>query len=134
MNPAEDYNIVRDWNKAQGMTHYTDEHIQIKRDIGIRLISLQNSGLRPVGVAITTYWCGQTPKIQFVMGGGEIKNIGINPYGGPMQFLHLLDLETHRPVGTPYAFRTDSNWFVLRDGLNKYYIHSFKTGAFSAQK
>lgn len=133
--PKNAYNIIRDWNKLQGMTHPSDEHIQIRRDVNSRYITIENSGERIVGVAITTYWCGETPKIQFILGPGEIKHLGINSYGGPMQFIHLLNSDTGDVIGTPTSLNTRSNQFVIRDGLQKLFIQTFyRSGCYSAQK
>ena len=52
------YNHVRDFDKLQGMTHASDQHIQPLRDINHRYISVENSGQRPVGIAIRTYAAG----------------------------------------------------------------------------
>jgi hypothetical protein len=130
--PYNDYSITRDWNQTQGYTHPSDEHIQIRADINVRHVSIENSSERPIGVAITTYYQGPLPNIQFVLNGGELKSVGINTIGGPMQFIHILDPQTKMPVGSPTAFRTDCNSFVLRDGLNKWYVQFFKTTGFRA--
>jgi hypothetical protein len=128
--PSNAYNIVRDWNKAQGMTHVSDEYIQLRRDLNIRHISVENSSERPIGVAIATYFQGPIPDIQFILQGGEIKDVGVNSFGGPMQFIHILDPITRKPVGTPGDLRTDCSSFVLRDGVNKWFVHNFKKSGF----
>jgi hypothetical protein len=127
-------NIVRDWNKLQGFTSPTDTHIQIKRDLNSRYVTLENSSERPIGIAITTFYGdvspGVTPKLQFILQGGEVKNIGINPIGSPMQYIHILDPNNGKRVGACTSFRTDSNQFVLRDGLNAWFIQPFQRTAF----
>jgi hypothetical protein len=58
------FNHVRDYNKLQGMTHPSDIHIQTSRDINHRYITVENSGRRPIGVAIRTYpakYCNGLP-------------------------------------------------------------------------
>ncbi len=127
------HNIVRDYNKAQGTTHPTDLSYQIIRDTGLRYVNVQNSSVRPIGCAITTYSSGPTPPILFSLGPGEIKHIGINSHGGPPQFIWILDLQTKLLVGEITMIRSNSNSLVLRDGLNKWYVHFFAS-SFSASK
>lgn len=125
-DPANAYNITRSWNEAQGFTNVADEITLIRRDINIRHVSIENSSPdNSVGIAITTYFEGPIPKIQFVLGCGQIKSVGINTIGGPMQFLWILDLKGC-PLGPPKDFRTDCNQFVLRQGLNKWFVQTFQ--------
>jgi hypothetical protein len=132
--PSNDYNIVRDFNMVQGTTHPTDTVVQPLRDINYRYVTIENSSVRAIGIAITTFYCGPMPKMQFVVGPGEVKNIQINSFGGPMQFIHLLDPITEEPIGAPTAFRTDANSFVLRDGINKVFVHFFRRPSYRAAK
>lgn len=129
-NPKYASNIVRDWNKLQGFTSPTDTHIQIKRDLNSRYVTLENSSQRPVGIAITTYYGDPLPKLQFILDGGEVKNIGINPIGSAMQFIHILDPVNGERIGSCTSFRTDCNQFVLRDGLNGWFVQCFQRTAF----
>lgn len=127
ITPSNSYNIVRDWNKAQGMAHPSDEYIQIRRDIDIRRISVENSSERSVAIAIMPYHQGPIPTPQFTLIGGEIKNVAVNLPDGPQQYIHILDPVTKKVVGHPYVIRHDANSFVLRDGLNMWFIQAFKT-------
>lgn len=128
------HNIVRDWNKAQGTTHPSDLAYQIPRDIGIRYITVQNSSVRPIGAAITTYSSGQVPPILFTLAPGEIKHLGINSHGDVIQFIWMIDLQTKLPVGEVTAIRSNAQDLVLRDGLNKWFVHFFARPSFSASK
>lgn len=125
------YNIVRSWNMIQGMTSPTDAHVQILRDINYRYVSIENSALRPISFAITTYSSGPTPKIQYTLKAGEIKAVAINSFGESMQYLWVLSLKGE-PVGNSYPFRTDSNTFVIRDGVNKFWVDPFHFPSFRA--
>jgi hypothetical protein len=130
ITPSNAYNIVRDWNKLQGFTHPSDEHIQIRRDIDTRRISVENSSERSISISIMPYYQGPLPVAQFTLIGGEIKNVGVNLPDGPMQYIHILDPKTKKPVGQPYALRHDCNAFVLRDGINKWQISAFQMTGF----
>ena len=126
-------NQVRDYNIAQGTSHPSDLTHQIIRDYNIRYVTVENSSVEPIGVAITdSQLQNQTPPINFTLAGGEIRHIGINTIGGPMQFIHTIDLSSHRHVADPYPFRTDANQFVLRHGIAKWFIQAFKRSSYRA--
>jgi len=131
--PSKAANIVRDWDKAQALTHPTDQHVQILRDIGIRYVSIENSGLRPIGIAITTFYEGVLPKLQFVLQPGDVKPLGINSHGSSLQFVHILDPITQKPVGSPFPIRSNAQQLVLRDGLNMWFVQAFQTPGFAVR-
>jgi hypothetical protein len=125
------YNIVRDWEKLQGYTDVSDEIIQIRRDLNSRHVSIENSGQRPVSIAIASYYdCPPTPNINFTLQAGEVKNIGVNTMDGPIQYIHMLDPVTKKHVGSPYPLHHNIQSFVLRDGLNKWFVQGFQTAGF----
>lgn len=127
ITPSNSYNIVRDWNKMQGMTHPSDEHMQIRRDIDSRRVSIENSSERTVSIAIMPYKEGPIPNPQFTLEGGEIINVGVNLPDGPLQFIHIIDPKSKKIIGAPYGLRHDANSFVLRDGINMWFVQAFKT-------
>ena len=131
-NHSDKYNIVRDFDKVQGTTHPTDLSYQIRRDIGVRYITVENSSPYPIGVAIMPYMSGETPRINFILERGEIRHLGINSHGGPPQFIWLLDVNTKLPVGESTMTQRNSNSFVIRQGLNKYFIQLFQRPSYRA--
>jgi len=128
------YSIVRSWNKSQGFTAAPDQAYQIPRDIGLRHVSVENSSLRPISIAITPYISGPTPEILTTLYPSEIKDIGINSHGGPPQFLWMLDPSSGKIVGEPVIIQSNSNQLVLRDGVNKWWVHFFSRPPYAAAK
>lgn len=126
-DPKYYYNIVRDWNKAQGYTNPADAITVIPRDINIRYISLENSSPAPVAIAITIYGClAPVPKARFLIQGGEIKHLGVNTQGGPTQYIWMLDPKTGKVVGQTKPINTNANEFVLRQGINEWFVQTFR--------
>lgn len=128
----ENYNIVRDWDKSQGVTHATDLSSQILRDYNVRYVTVENSSPFPIGVGITSYLTGPVPPIKFSLGSGEIKHLALNTQGGPTQYLWILDLETGKVVNNPTPFQRISNSFVLRHGLNKWFVQYYSRPSYAA--
>lgn len=126
------HNIVRDWNKLQGTTHPSDLSYQIRRDVNSRYITIENSSPNRISIAITPYIVGETPNPLFTLLGGEIRHIGINSQGQNQQFIWLLDPKTKKPIGTTTALKRTANQFVLRDGLNGWFVQCFRRAVYSA--
>lgn len=120
------YSIVRDYNKVQGVTHPSDTSNEILRDYQIRYISIQNSSLRPVSFAITVYQFGPTPSILRTLKGGEMIHLGVNLPDGPAQWLWILDPQSKQPVGPPRIIDRHGTDFVLRDGVNEWWVDIFQ--------
>lgn len=127
-------NIVRDYNKAQGSTHVTDLSFQILRDYHLRNVSIQNSSYDCVVVGITNYHHGPPPAIKFLLEPGEIREVGINSQGGPLQFIWLLNPKTLALLGPPHPLQRNSNSFVIRAGLNKWFVQNFSHPSYYAAK
>lgn len=126
--------MARSYNKAQGVSNPADLSFQIMRDINMRYVTVENSSTSSaIGIAIAnSYEMQPMPPIKFALAPGEIRHIGINTIGEHMQWLHMIDLATKNHVGDPYAFRTDSNQFVLREGINKWFVQPFHRPSYSA--
>lgn len=125
--PENAYNIVRDWNKAQGLSHPTDEVNRVRRDINVRYVSIENSSRDSyVGVAIESSMCGgPDPAIKFVLAPGEVRAIAINTHGGPAQYITPLNPSTGKRIGTTTVLSTNASQFVLREGMNEWFTHKF---------
>lgn len=126
------YNTVRNFNKLQGTTHPSDLHVQIRRDINNRYITVENSSIRPIGFAIVSYVSGPVPKILKTLLPGEIVHLGINSQGSYPQYVWILSPETSQPVSRPCLIRSTSNSLVLRDGVNKWWVDFFSRPVYSA--
>ena len=61
---------------------------------------------------------------------GEIRDIGINSHGGPLQYIYLLNPESGKNygkmVGTPSPIQTDGQEYVIRSGVNLWWTQKFK--------
>ena len=125
-------NIVRDYNKVQGVTSPTDLSTQIIRDYNVRYVSIENSSRNPIALGFTTYPTGPVPKPRLFLRGGEIKNIAINPQGSTQQYLWILDPNTHQTVGFTQPFSRNANSFVLRDGINMWWIQEYRRPSYAA--
>lgn len=134
-------NIVRDYRKVQGMTNPSDSHIQPIRDLGVREVSIENSGNRTIGVALMLYpfeavrdKTAEKPDVQFWIKPKSIKFLAVNPPDCPLQFIHLFDTNKNY-IGQGGILRTDANQFVIRDGINETFIQYFRhSRVWTAQK
>lgn len=125
-----------DYNIAQGVSNPSDLAPQIIRDINLRYVTIENSSVdNAIGIAIAnSYEMNPRPPIKFSLSPGEIRHIGVNTIGEQMQYIHMIDLVTKNHVGDPYALRTDANQFVLRDGINKWWVSPFHRPSYHATR
>jgi len=125
-------NKVQNYSMLQGVTHPSDLSYQVIRDINSRYITIENSSNRTIGVAIATYICGETPKIMFLIVPGQVHHLGVNSHGEVTQYIWLINPENGLQVSDPKSIQSNANQFVCRDGINGWYIHTFKMAAYRA--
>ena len=128
--------VVRDWNVAQGISHPTDLSYQIPRDINIRRVSIENSSpYTAVGIAIMdSFELVPNLPLNFILRPGEIRHIGINTIGEPIQYIHIMDINTKKHLGEASPLQTITNQFVLREGINKWFVSRYHQPNYSASK
>ena len=126
--PYIDMNQFYDTNKLQGVTHPFDT--SIPRDLNTRWVSIENSSLRPIGIAIVNYYSGPTPVMTKLMRPGEVFNASINTVDMPDQFIHILNPDNGLPVSYPTILDRMSNQFVLRDGLNLWFVQKYRRSSY----
>lgn len=131
-------NIIRNWNQVQGTTGVEDDLWKIRNDINVRHISIENSSPNhSIGIAIQTYYLlGSTevPKLQFILRPGEIRDLAVNPHGSELQYIYLLNPQTNKMVGSPSPIQSNAQQYVVRDGINKYWIDRFKSSGYYTQR
>jgi hypothetical protein len=119
-------NHVRDYNKLQGVSHFSDLYGLGRRDINHRRVTIENDGGHPVGVGITIYPYGETPQPNFILQPKESKDVAINSYNSTPQYLWILNLETKESLGQHDIIGSNTSHIVLKQGLNKWMILYFK--------
>ena len=125
--PYTDPNIVKDWRVIQGVTSGTDLGQGWQPwNIHVRGITIENGSDTPVIVVINNdinnpHKDGRS----FYLEGKELKEVGINSQGGTAQFIHLFDYKTKWAVSEPTILDRTTNSFVLRNGLNKWFVHRY---------
>lgn len=118
-------NIVRDYNKNQGVTHPSDIIRTVPRDYSTRKISIENSSVNDVLVAIVAYVDGPVPENTIYLKGGEVRYFSINPQGTNPQYLWILNAENKLVMNYPALIKSTANSLVLREGVNKWNVQYF---------
>lgn len=118
--------VVRSYKKLQGIEKESRRYGVPPRDINSRPVSIENSSPRDVGIAVTSWGGGdRIPPPRFYLRGGESKTISINSKGGNSQWIWLLDPSTKKPLGHPTIFHNHANSFVIREGLNMWFVQFY---------
>jgi hypothetical protein len=102
------------------------------RDINFRYVQITNSSpTTPIGIGISVAPnLFPIPPIKFTLAPAEVRHLGVNTIGEQMQFIHMLDIESKLHVGDPAPLNTNSNSFVIRQGLNKWQVQNFHFPSF----
>lgn len=122
-------NLVKDYNLYQGVYHPSDSHVA-RRSLNVRRVLIENTGSLEVSVRISSTMYGR--KTNFSLGPGEGKFIGINPIGEGPQYITIHHPLTGERVSNPTPLSRDSNQFVIREGMNNYFIHKFYSASLNA--
>lgn len=124
-------NVVRDYEKLQGISHPADLIGRIPRSLDTRLISIENSSCRPVAIGISIN-ISEVPPAILLLHPLQTKYLGVNPMGEADQFIHILNPKTGAPVGDPEIIARNANAFVLRDGETKWWVSKMSRPGFHA--
>lgn len=123
----EEHNVVVDFNKLQGVAHPADL-FYIPRSLNSRYITVENGSCKYVSIVIDTN-VNQTNEVKnemmFTLRPLETKFLGINASGEQAQFIHIYNPQTKKLIGDPEILGRDTNSFVIREGINKYWIQRF---------
>ena len=124
-------NIVREYNKVQGTTHPSDLSGQIIRDINVRYITLQNTLSQKVAFIIKNSEQLESAESLsgdwFVIEGSQTLHLAINPHGSTAQYLLLADptIQTPKIMSNAIYLRSNANDFVIRGGINRWWVDFF---------
>ena len=127
-------NKVLDYNVLQGVSHPSDLSTRIIRDINYRYITIENSSdEKTVGIAITnSMMTNHTPPIAFRLAPGEIRHLAVNSPGlSVIQAIHMIDPVNGQFLGDPSVIQSP-NSYVIRHGLNKFWIQGFTRPSYRA--
>lgn len=65
------------------------------------------------------------PRIDFIIRPHEIKYLGVNTNDAPGQFIYIIDITSGVIVGPPQFIERTVNQFVLREGINSWWVQKF---------
>lgn len=81
----------------------------------------------PRGMDYEKLNASEYPGTTFLIYPDESRFLGLNPYDGPIQFMHILDPHTGNPVGNPIELRHNAQNFVLREGIQGWFFQPFQS-------
>lgn len=121
--------MFRNWNLLQGYGDVSDEIVYTRRDINSRKISIENSGYSEVLFTISPYYdkIGVNYK---KLKPHEVFYAAVNTVDDEPQYIFLISTKDKKVIGGPFQIRSDANQYVIRQGLNKWYIQPFQQSFF----
>ena len=122
----EDVNTVKDYRILQN--EQDPGNVSLPININSKHIRLENNSMKPVLVYITTAGnsfgeCAPTYskmgfKPQFLLLGGQVRDLGVNMPDEKPQFIWLFDPITGILLNSPHIIRRQANQFVIIEGVH----------------
>lgn len=121
-------NVVKDWANYQGYYYPTSD--QIRRYLDVRRVTIENSGGTTVVAAIFTNPRQSANTVTVALKPRETRVLGMNTRDDPVQFVVAVDPKTRRDIGTVREIPSDATNLVFREGINGWFVQSFKNVVF----
>lgn len=122
--PYLDMNIVKDYRTLENQQD--PGQVSIRQNVNTRHVRLENNSKKSYLIGINLYnYFPYRPKPQFLLRGGEVRDLAVNMPGQKMQYIWTYDPVTNRVTGDPHTMRQNINTYVLNEGENRTWIHDF---------
>lgn len=120
----------------QGVSYQSQLKYQPRRVLGTKHISIENSSPTDLAhFAITNNHVEEDASAltTITLGPGKSVQLSVNAPGETPQFIHILNKSSKYIgesfcLGPSYAIRSDAQSFVLRHGLNSWFVQPFVKG------
>jgi len=118
-----DKNTVKDYRILENKQDPGD--VSLVQNVNTKHIRLESNTMKPLLVAISTqgrqFECTDTfttlgLKPQFLLKGGQVRDLSVNMPGERMQYIFLFNPENGGIVNTPHPIRAHINQFVVNEG------------------
>jgi hypothetical protein len=128
-------NITKDYQMLEN--HPDPGQVTLRQNVNVKHLRIENNSDKPVDVAITTFQYADEdtyPKPLFRIEPKAVKDLGVNPPGGPTQFIWLFDIDSGNLVNDVHAIHNQVNQVVLNEGENHWWIMDLSQPGYSTQK
>lgn len=125
-------NIVKDYRTLENQQD--PGMVSLRQNINTRHIRIENSSTKDVLIGINTYSDYRyRPKPQFLLRGGEVRDLAINMPGQISQWIWMYSPITGRVLGDPHITKWFANTYVIREGENRFWLSEFNNRGYNAQ-
>lgn len=120
-------NNVKDWNRLQGLSHPYARTFYPHKTMNYRHISLENDSGKDLYFKISG---GEVlSEKKYLLKAYSSLDIGVNCSSGSPQFITVYDTND-RELIEPFSITSNSNQYVIKEGLNSLWIHRFQRAAY----
>lgn len=118
-NKVKDYMILEN--------HRDPGQISLRQNINVKHIRIENNSKKDVLVGICLSGDIFTvPHPQFMLKGGQSKDLGVNMPGERIQYIWLFHPINKKLLNTPHPIRNHINSYTLIEALNNWWIMDFR--------
>lgn len=124
INPFPNFNIVKDYRVLENQQD--PGQVAIRQNVNTKHIRIENNSKKDLLVGLNLYHdFPHRPKPQFLLRGGEVRDLAINMPGEAQQFLWYYSPDTLRVLGDPHPLRWNINTFAINEGQNRFWVMDF---------
>ena len=122
--PYFDFNTVKDYRTLENQQD--PGQVSIRQNVSTRHVRVENNSKKDILIGINIHQDFLfRPKPQFLLRGGEVRDLAINIPGERQQFLWSYSPITGKVLGDPHPMRWNINTFVINEGSNRFSVMDF---------
>lgn len=122
--PYYDVNTVKDYRTLENQQD--PGQVSIRQNVNSRHVRIENNSKKDVLIGINLYRLfDYRPKPQFLLRGGEVRDLAIAMPGERIQYMWTYDPASMRTIGDPHPLRWNINTFVINEGQNRFWVMDF---------
>lgn len=117
-------NIVKDYRVLENQQD--PGAVSLMQNVNTRHIRIENNSSYPllIGINLTRDWT-ERPSPQFLLRGGEARDLAVNMPGQNTQFMWIYSPITNKVVADPHPLRWNINQYVIMEGQNRFWTMDF---------
>ena len=129
MDGRQNFNIVKDYRTLENQQD--PGMVSLRQNVSTKHVRVENNTSYNILIGIGINRCYKMkPEPQFLLRGGEVRDLAINLPSDVQQYIWTYSPETGRVLGDPHPMKWYINTFVINSGDNRFWIMDMQNAGF----